>query len=75
MLLAQIIEIYSFIVLGSILISWINLPHHHPVARFLETMTEPVLKPIRQILPPMGGLDFSPMILLVGLNFLARATL
>jgi YggT family protein len=75
MLLAQIIEIYSFIVLGSILISWFNLPHHHPVVRFLDTMTEPVLKPIRQLLPAMGGLDFSPMILLVGLNMLTRIAL
>ena len=75
MLLIQIIEIYSFIVLGSILVSWINLPQHHPVVRFLDTMTEPVLKPIRQLLPAMGGMDFSPMVLLVGLNMLTRMAL
>ncbi|MBU21693.1 MAG: hypothetical protein CL476_01070 [Acidobacteria bacterium] len=52
--------------------SWMQLPPHHPAAQFVGTLTEPVLAPIRRVLPPMGGLDLSPMILLIGLQFLRR---
>ena len=41
------------------------------VQMWLYKMTEPVLAPIRRVLPPMGGLDLSPMLLLIALRFLA----
>ena len=41
------------------------------VQMWLYKMTEPVLAPIRRALPPMGGLDLSPMLLLLALQFLA----
>ena len=61
---------YSFIVFGAVIISWIQLPPSSPVVRFLHTATEPVLAPIRRLLPDMGGLDFSPLVLLIGLRIL-----
>ena len=69
-MLGQLIDLYSLIVLGSVIISWLQLPPTHPVATFLGVMTNPLLAPIRRVLPPMGGLDFSPLVLLVGLQFL-----
>ena len=69
-MLGQLIDLYSLIVLGSVIISWVQLPPTHPVATFLGMMTEPLLAPIRRVLPPMGGLDFSPLVLLFGLQFL-----
>ncbi|MEE8128748.1 MAG: YggT family protein [Vicinamibacterales bacterium] len=69
-MLGQLIDLYSLVVLGSVIISWVQLPPTHPVATFLGTMTEPLLAPIRRVLPPMGGLDFSPLVLLFGLQFL-----
>lgn len=69
-MLGQLIDLYSLIVLGSVIISWLQLPPTHPVATFLGVMTDPLLAPIRRVLPPMGGLDFSPLVLLVGLQFL-----
>ena len=65
-----IIDIYSFIVFGAVIISWFQLPPSSPVVRFLHTATEPVLAPIRRVLPDMGGLDFSPLVLLIGLQLL-----
>ena len=70
MLLGQLIDLYSLIVFGAVIVSWIQLPPTHPVATFLRTMTEPLLAPIRRVLPPMGGLDFSPLALLVALQLL-----
>ena len=69
-MLGQLIDLYSLVVLGSVIISWVQLPPTHPVATFLGAMTEPLLAPIRRVLPPMGGLDFSPLVLLFGLQFL-----
>ena len=74
-MLAQLIDLYTLIVLGRVVISWVQLPPTHAVAVFLETLTEPLLGPIRRALPPTGGLDFSPLLLLVALQFLRRLLL
>ena len=70
MLLIGLLDLYSFVVLGAVVISWLQLPPSNPVVTFLHTMTEPVLAPLRRVLPDMGGLDFSPLILLFGLRML-----
>jgi YggT family protein len=70
MILLNIVDLYSLVVFLAVILSWVQLPHDNPVAQFVNSMTEPVLGPIRRALPPMGGMDFSPMILLVGLQIL-----
>ena len=70
MLLVRLIDLYSLVVLASVILSWVRLPPDHPVARVVETLTEPILSRIRRILPEFGGLDFSPMVLLIGLRLL-----
>jgi YggT family protein len=67
-MLIQVIDLYSMIVLVSVVMSWIQLPPTNPIAQFVSAVTEPILTPLRRALPPMSGLDFSPMILLVGLQ-------
>ncbi len=54
------IYLFSFIIL--VVVSWIAPHTHNPVISLLSSITEPVLRPIRNVLPPMGGLDFSIMI-------------
>ena len=75
MLIAKLIDIYTLIVFVSVIVSWINLPHDHPAVRFCNTLTEPVLAPIRRAIGPVSGLDFSPLILLIGLQLLRRILL
>jgi YggT family protein len=70
LLLARLIDLYSLIVLVAVILSWIRLDRRHPLAAIVYGLTEPVLAPIRQVLPPMGGLDLSPMVLLIGLQIL-----
>lgn len=70
MFLIQLIDLYSLVVLVAVVISWIQLPHDNPIVGIVNMLTEPVLAPIRRVLPAMGGLDFSPLILLVLLRFL-----
>jgi YggT family protein len=48
------------------------LPQDHPLVRLTSALTEPLLAPIRRVLPSVGGLDFSPLVLLFGLRLLER---
>ena len=61
---------YIWIVIARAVISWVNADPYNPIVRFLVQVTDPVLYKIRRYLPPMGGLDLSPMILIFALIFL-----
>lgn len=68
---AALIDLYSLVVLAAIVLSWVRMDPRHPLATIVYGLTEPVLMPIRRVLPPMGGLDLSPMVLLVALRVLS----
>lgn len=70
MILIQLIDMYSLVVFVAVILSWVQVPRNNPVSQFVHSLTEPLLDPIRRALPVMGGLDFSPMILLIGLQIL-----
>lgn len=58
-------QMYSFVVLARVLMSWVNVDPYSPLARTIFDLTEPVLAPVRNLMPTAGGLDFSPIIVLV----------
>ena len=69
----QILGLYKMVLLVRIILTWI---HHNPnnsAAVFLYKITEPVLEPVRRIIPSIGGIDISPIILFFGLGLLQRA--
>jgi len=68
-ILVQFLDLYSLVVCAAVIISWVQLPPNHPISSVLGALTEPLLAPIRRVLPDMGGLDFSPLVLLFGLRF------
>ncbi len=73
--LAKLVEIllgvYMWIVIGRAILSWVNPDPYNPIVRFLHDVTEPVLSRIRRIIPAFGGgIDFSPMILIIVIYFL-----
>jgi YggT family protein len=62
---------YIWIIIGRAIISWVNPDPHNPIVRFLYEVTEPVLARIRRFIPAFaGGIDFSPMILILAIIFL-----
>ena len=63
----------TVLVLGRVLVSWVDATGRSQVARFLIQTTEPILAPIRRILPNTGMLDLSPMILILLLTFVMQA--
>ena len=68
-----IFRIYEFIVLARVIISWVHVDPYNPVVMWIYRLTEPLLDPIRRLVPPgRTGLDFSPLILLLLLELLER---
>lgn len=64
-----VFQIYFYIVIGRAIISWVNPDPYNPIVRFLYNATDPVLDRIRRLLPiNFGGIDLSPIVLLVGLE-------
>jgi YggT family protein len=66
-LVAQLLNLYIIAVFGRVILSWFPLSPSGPMASvysFLYAITEPVLGPIRRVLPPLGGIDLSPIVLL-----------
>jgi YggT family protein len=79
-LIDTIINIFIWLLIASAVLSWLiafnvvntRNPIVHNVAEFLYRVTEPLLRPIRNMLPSLGGIDISPVILIIGLLFLER---
>jgi YggT family protein len=69
-LLSMIINIFLFAILIQVIISWINPGSYNPILSLVHSLTEPLLRPVRRRLPDMGGLDLSPMVVMVGLVLL-----
>jgi YggT family protein len=74
-MLSLILNAYSLVVLLAVIASWLKLSPDHPLVRVTGALTEPVLAPIRRVLPSLGGLDFSPMLLLFALRLAQRIVL
>jgi YggT family protein len=67
--------VLTLLILGRVIISWTNPTGGGGLTAFLYQATEPILAPIRRLIPPIGGFDWSPMIALVLLSVLTRALL
>jgi len=65
-----LLNIYMWIVIARALISWVNPDPYNPVVNFLYRATEPVLSRVRRIIPDLGGIDMSPLIVLLIIYFL-----
>jgi len=63
-----LINIIFYSVLAIIVVSFLAPQSNHPAVEFLWQLTEPVMAPLRSIIPPLGGLDFSPILLFIGIN-------
>ena len=69
-ILAMVINIFLFAVLIMVILSWISPGGYNPAVGLLYSLTEPLLKPARKFIPPLGGLDLSPMAVMIALVLL-----
>jgi YggT family protein len=66
-LISLIINVFLFAILIQVIISWINPGSYNPVLSLIHSLTEPLLTPVRRRMPDLGGIDLSPMVVMIGL--------
>ena len=71
--LGLLVKIYFFALLGMIILSWIAPGASNPAVYLMYQITEPVMAPFRSVLPAMGGLDFSPILVFILINIVQIA--
>jgi len=77
-IISFLFQAYTFLIFIRVLLSWINIDPYrpvidHPLIGILNQITDPVLQPLRRIIPPIGGtLDISPVVALFLLEILRR---
>ena len=67
-LASQVLDLLFFAILASIVLGWLAPQTNHPGAYLLHQLTEPVMSPVRRMLPNLGGLDFSPILVFIMIN-------
>ena len=66
-----VLEIYMWVIIARAILSWVSPDPYNPIVRFIHNITEPVLYQVRKRIPiMMGGIDFSPIIVLLAIIFL-----
>ncbi len=72
-----LLSLYSWVIIAAALITWVSPDPRNPIVQLLSRVTEPVLRPVRQLLPPWktGGLDLSPLIVLIAIQIVERVIL
>lgn len=63
-------KVFSLLIIGRVILSWVNPDPSNAIAVFIVRLTEPVLGPVRRVIPALGGLDLSPILVLVGIQVL-----
>ncbi len=71
-MVSDLVYLYSLVVFAAVVLSWFPAARSTPAAQLVERLTEPVFERIRRVIPPAGGFDLSPLVLLVGLQILRR---
>jgi YggT family protein len=69
-LLITLLLTYFVLIIARILISWLAAQSRHPLIPLVYQLTEPVLRPFSKLVPPLGGVDLSPLFALIALRFL-----
>ncbi len=68
-----LLSVYMWVIIIAALITWVNPDPYNPIVRFLHSVTEPVLRPIRRLIGfRLGPIDISPMIVILGIIFIQK---
>ena len=68
-----VVNVYLFAMIAMIVVSWVAPGSRHPAVTLVYQITEPVMGPVRALLPSMGGLDFSPIVIFILINVIQIA--
>ncbi len=68
-LIGILFDVFFFSILAMVILSWVS-PGGNPISGLLRSITSPIMKPIQRFVPPMGGFDLSPLVALIGIQFI-----
>ncbi len=75
-LLADFVNLFFYLlslaILARVLLSWVRVSPHHPAVELLYQITEPILAPLRRVIPPVGMMDISPIIAMFLLRIIGQ---
>lgn len=69
-LVRMLLVLYLVLIFAGVILSWVGQNFRHPIVPLIYQLTDPVLAPIRRVLPPLGGFDLSPLVAIIGIQFL-----
>lgn len=69
-LINAVLTLLFWIILIRVLMSWVSPDPYNPLVRALYQITDPILRPAQRLIPPVGGLDLSPIVVLLAIQFL-----
>jgi len=69
-LMDMVLWLAMWLIIIRALISWVSPDPYNPIVRFIDQATDPILRPIQRALPPMGGIDLSPIVAIFAIMFL-----
>lgn len=69
-LVAMLLWTYFILIIAMVILSWVGRSFHHPIVPLIYQLTGPVLRPFRKIIPPIAGIDLSPLFALIVIRFL-----
>ena len=72
-LIIQILDVYMIVILIRVVMSWMRVNQNSPFVRIVYNLTEPVLAPVRNVMPHMGGLDISPIVIFFAYRIIVRS--
>src|SRR5690606_11905839 len=64
------LKIYFFALIVMIILSWVAPRANHPAAVLVMQLVEPIMAPVRKVIPPLGMLDLSPIVVFIGINLI-----
>jgi len=74
-LVGLVINIFLFAILVRVILSWVNPDPYNPAVSLLDRLTDPIMRPAQRLIPPIGGIDLSPMAAMIGLVLLQMLVL
>jgi YggT family protein len=69
-LMMLVINVFMFAIVIQVVLSWVNPGNYNPATALLYSITSPIMRPIQRIIPPLSGIDLSPLVAIIGLQVL-----
>jgi YggT family protein len=72
-LVSGLLQLLTILIVLRAILTWIpSVDYRHPLMRVIMQLTDPILEPIRRVLPPVGGFDFSPLVAILLLQLVSK---